>query len=63
MEVDIKPGDLVFDKTRDNMQGIIIEKDYLDIKGDLNVLPYDYLVLYSDGQVRPVDAYALRRNR
>lgn len=55
----MKPGDLIFDKTRDNMQGIIIEKDYLDVKGDLNVLSYDYLVLYCDGQIRPVDAIAL----
>lgn len=55
----MKPGDLIFDKTRDNMQGIIIEKDYLDIRENLNVLSYDYLILYCDGKVRPADAVAL----
>ena len=55
----MKVGDLIIDKTRDNMQGIIIEKDYRDSRSGSNDLLYDYLVLYCDGKLRPVDTFAL----
>jgi len=55
----MKPGDLIIDKTRDNMQGIIVEKDHRDSRSGSNDLLYDYLVLYCDGELRPVDAFAL----